>query len=88
MVHPKTQTMTTNEGDTLDVIVEFCSEPNYTKVMWMSEERVYVPGGDVRDGVRALPIEVSSDFLYTIYPLRFTLQWNRPRILPKVSYPI
>ncbi|XP_058798926.1 hemicentin-2 isoform X2 [Phymastichus coffea] len=57
MVHPKTQTMTTNEGDTLDVIVEFCAEPNYTKVIWMSEERVYVPGGESRDGVRALSIE-------------------------------
>ncbi|XP_031782415.1 hemicentin-2 isoform X2 [Nasonia vitripennis] len=57
MLHPLTQSMTTNEGETLDVTVEFCAEPNYTKVVWMSEERVYLPGGELRDGVRALPIE-------------------------------
>lgn len=61
MVHPPSQTMTTNEGDTLDVIVEFCAEPNYTKVLWTSEERVYLPGGELRDGVRALPIEVTGE---------------------------
>lgn len=58
MVDPLSQTMTTNEGDSLDVTVEFCAEPNYTKVLWISEERVYLPGGELRDGVRALPIEV------------------------------
>ncbi|XP_011494465.1 PREDICTED: peroxidasin [Ceratosolen solmsi marchali] len=57
MVHPLTQTMTMNEGDKFDVIVEFCAEPSYTKVLWMSEERVYVPGGELRDGVQALLIE-------------------------------
>ena len=58
MLHPLTQTMTTNEGDALDVVVEFCAEPSYSKVLWLSEDRVYVPGGELRDGVRALPIEV------------------------------
>ncbi|XP_014205539.1 B-cell receptor CD22 [Copidosoma floridanum] len=57
MVHPPSQTMRTNEGDSIDVVVEFCAEPAYTKVFWMSEERVYLPGGELRDGVRALPIE-------------------------------
>ena len=59
MIHPQSQTMTTNEGDKLDVTVEFCAEPSYTKILWMSEERVYTPGGELKDGVRALLIEVS-----------------------------
>ncbi|KAL7287696.1 hypothetical protein TKK_0018089 [Trichogramma kaykai] len=57
MIHPVTQTMTTIQGDSLDVMVEFCAEPTYTKVLWMSQERVYVPGAKLRDGVKALLIE-------------------------------
>ncbi|KAL7287699.1 hypothetical protein TKK_0018091 [Trichogramma kaykai] len=61
MVHPVSQTMTTSEDLSLDVRVEFCSEPPYTKVLWLSEERVYLPGGEIRDDVRALPIENALD---------------------------
>lgn len=73
MLHPLTQSMTTNEGDTLDVTVEFCAEPNYTKVVWMSEERVYLPGGELRDGVRALPIEVRY-FLFSYFNFILLIQ--------------
>lgn len=58
MVHPLFQTLVTDEGSILDVVVEFCAEPAYNKVFWMSDERVYLPGGQHLDGVRALPIEV------------------------------
>lgn len=76
MVYPPIQTMTTNEGDALDVIVEFCTEPNYTKVLWISEERVYVPGGELYDGVRALPIEVRFNVQFTFDIIRFFI-WPR-----------
>lgn len=59
MVHPTTQALTTNEGVSLDMVVEFCAEPSYTKVFWMSDERVYIPGSESRDGVQALTIEVT-----------------------------
>lgn len=58
MVHPPSQTVTAKEGESLNIVVEFCAEPRYTKVLWMSEENVYVPGTEARDGVQALAIEV------------------------------
>lgn len=59
MVHPQSQTVNANEGEPLDIIVEFCARPSYTKVLWISEERVYTPDAPSRDGVRALAIEVN-----------------------------
>jgi len=59
MVHPSSQTVTANEGEPLDIIVEFCARPSYTKVLWISEEHVYTPDAPSRDGVRALAIEVN-----------------------------
>lgn len=58
MVHPPSQTVTAKEGESLNVVVEFCAEPRYTKVLWISEENVYVPGAPVKDGVQALGVEV------------------------------
>ncbi|KOX70740.1 hypothetical protein WN51_02164 [Melipona quadrifasciata] len=57
MVHPPSQTVTAKEGESLDIVVEFCAEPRHTKVLWMSEKNVYVPGAEARDGVQALAIE-------------------------------
>ncbi|XP_066584205.1 hemicentin-2 isoform X2 [Prorops nasuta] len=57
MVRPPSQTVTAKEGEPLDVIIEFCAVPKYTKVLWMSEESVYIPGAPVREGVQALPVE-------------------------------
>ncbi|XP_018377237.1 PREDICTED: hemicentin-2 isoform X1 [Trachymyrmex cornetzi] len=57
MVHPPSQTVTANEGESLDIIVEFCARPSYTKVLWISEKHVYTPDAPSRDGVRALAIE-------------------------------
>jgi len=59
MVHPPSQTVTANEGESLDIIVEFCARPSYTKVLWISEKHVYTPNAPSRDGVRALAIEVN-----------------------------
>lgn len=60
MVHPVSQTVTANEGEFLEILVEFCALPAYTRVMWLSWERVYVPGGEpLSDGVFATPILVS-----------------------------
>jgi hypothetical protein len=63
MVHPPSQTVTANEGEPLDIVIEFCAEPSYTKVLWMSKERVYTPGAPSHDGVQALAIEVSLHVL-------------------------
>ncbi|OAD53607.1 hypothetical protein WN48_09598 [Eufriesea mexicana] len=57
MVHPASQTVTAKEGESLNIVVEFCAEPMYTKVLWMSKENVYMPGAEARDGVQALAIE-------------------------------
>lgn len=70
MVYPPNQTVTANEGEPLDVIVEFCAEPSYTRVFWMSEQQVYVPGGPSRDGIQALGIEV-NDFTRSEFQLPF-----------------
>lgn len=59
MLHPPSQTVTANEGEPLDIIVEFCARPSYTKVLWASEQHVYTPDAPSRDGVRALAIEVN-----------------------------
>lgn len=63
MVLPPSQTVTANEGEPLDIIVEFCAEPSYTKVLWISEERVYTPDAPSHDGVQALAIEVNLHVL-------------------------
>ncbi|XP_043468186.1 hemicentin-2 isoform X3 [Leptopilina heterotoma] len=57
IIHPLSQNLMAYEGESLDVIVEFCAEPSYTKVLWMSEKYVYIPGSETRDGVHALTIE-------------------------------
>lgn len=67
MVHPPSQTVTAKEGESLNIVVEFCAEPMYTKVLWMSKENVYMPGAEARDGVQALAIEVRSPASF--YPL-------------------
>lgn len=59
MLHPSSQTVTANEGEPLDIVIEFCAEPRYTKVLWMSKERVYTPDAPSHDGVRAFAIEVN-----------------------------
>ncbi|KAI4472531.1 hypothetical protein M0802_016731 [Mischocyttarus mexicanus] len=59
-VYPPNQTVTANEGEPLDVIVQFCAEPSYTRVYWISEQQVYVPGTPSRDGIQALAIEVND----------------------------
>lgn len=73
MVLPPSQTVTANEGEPLDIVVEFCAEPRYTKVLWMSEEHVYAPGAPSRDGVQAFAIEVSvrASWPCEILPVRF-----------------
>lgn len=63
MIQPVSQNLMAYEGESLDVIVEFCAEPSYTKVLWMSEKYVYIPGSETRDGVHALTIEVN--FIFT-----------------------
>lgn len=69
MVHPPSQTVTAKEGEPLSIIVEFCAEPRYSKVFWISQENVYVPGAPSRDGVQALAIEVTFRlFLQTLKP--------------------
>lgn len=71
MVHPPNQTVTAKEGEPLDIVVEFCAEPRHTKVLWMSEESVYVPGAEARDGVQALAVEVrflDSFFHFSFFP--------------------
>lgn len=60
MVRPINQTMTAKEGEPLSIAVEFCAQPSYTKVFWISQENVYVPGAPSRDGVQALAIEVNN----------------------------
>lgn len=59
MVNPTMQSMSAKEGDALEVAVEFCAEPSYTKLLWLSSESVYVPGGNTRDDVRVLEVEVN-----------------------------
>ncbi|KAL2747826.1 irregular chiasm C-roughest protein isoform X1 [Vespula maculifrons] len=77
MVYPPNQTVTANEGEPLDVIVEFCAEPSYTRVFWMSEQQVYVPGGPSRDGIQALGIENGGTETCYRAILRFeTIQWS------------
>lgn len=77
MVHPPSQTVTANEGEPLDIVVEFCAEPSYTKVLWISKERVYTPGALSHDGVRALAIEDGGTESCYRTTLRFeTIQWS------------
>ncbi|KAK0162333.1 hypothetical protein PV327_008679 [Microctonus hyperodae] len=57
MVYPTAQFVSANEGESLDIAVEFCAEPSYNKLLWLSSESVYVPGGEERDGVQALELE-------------------------------
>lgn len=66
MIHPPNQTVTAKEGESLNIVVEFCAEPRYTKILWISEENVYVPGAEARDGVQALAIEVYAFFFFFI----------------------
>lgn len=66
MIHPPNQTVTAKEGESLNIVVEFCAEPRHTKIFWISEENVYVPGAEARDGVQALAIEVYAFFFFFI----------------------
>ncbi|XP_046751716.1 hemicentin-2 isoform X2 [Diprion similis] len=56
-VRPSTQTVTAVEGQPLEVMVEFCAEPTFTRLLWLSEERVYLPGSEAVAGVKALVVE-------------------------------
>ncbi|EFN79270.1 hypothetical protein EAI_08940 [Harpegnathos saltator] len=77
MVHPPSQTVTANEGEPLDIVVEFCAEPSYTKILWTSEEHVYIPGALSRDGVQALAIEDGGTESCYRTTLHFeTIQWS------------
>ncbi|XP_035744207.1 irregular chiasm C-roughest protein-like isoform X2 [Vespa mandarinia] len=77
MVYPPNQTVTANEGEPLDVIVEFCAEPSYTRVFWMSEQQVYIPGAPSREGIQALDIENGGTETCYRAILRFeTIQWS------------
>ncbi|XP_017892356.1 MAM domain-containing glycosylphosphatidylinositol anchor protein 1 [Ceratina calcarata] len=77
MVHPPGQTVTAKEGEPLKIVVEFCAEPKYTKVLWMSEENVYVPGAPARDGVQALDVEDGGTESCYRTVLNFdTIQWS------------
>ncbi|CAK9800258.1 hypothetical protein ANTPLA_LOCUS2341 [Anthophora plagiata] len=77
MVHPPSQTVTAKEGEPLNIVVEFCAEPRYTKVLWMSEENVYVPGAPARDGVQALAIEDGgTESCYRTVLSFDTIQWS------------
>lgn len=67
MIHPPNQTVTAKEGESLNIVVEFCAEPRHTKILWISEENVYVPGAEARDGVQALAIEVSFFFILLLF---------------------
>ncbi|KAK0070925.1 hypothetical protein PV326_001905 [Microctonus aethiopoides] len=60
MVYPTAQFVSANEGESLDIAVEFCAEPSYNKLLWMSSESVYIPGGEERDGVQALELEPAT----------------------------
>ncbi|KAH0546525.1 hypothetical protein KQX54_011083 [Cotesia glomerata] len=70
MVNPTMQTVSAKEGDALEVAVEFCAEPSYTKLLWLSSESVYVPGGNARDDVRVLEVEVNYPPM-SLHSLRF-----------------
>lgn len=76
MVHPSSQTVTANEGEPLDIIMEFCAEPRYTKVLWMSKERVYTPDAPSHDGVRAFAIEVNFAHFVVASNLACVLIWE------------
>ena len=79
MVHPPSQTVTAKEGESLVIVVEFCAEPRHTKVLWMSEKNVYVPGAEARDGVQALAIEVrflDSFFFFFFFFFSFLVIFN------------
>lgn len=67
MIHPPNQTVTAKEGESLNIVVEFCAEPRHTKILWISEENVYVPGAKARDGVQALAIEVYFFFILLLF---------------------
>lgn len=70
MVNPTMQSVSAKEGDALEVAVEFCAEPSYTKLLWLSSESVYVPGGNARDDVRVLEVEVNYPPM-SLHSLRF-----------------
>ncbi|XP_076391505.1 irregular chiasm C-roughest protein teiresias [Megachile rotundata] len=77
MVYPPSQTVTAKEGEPLNIIVKFCAKPRYTKVFWMSEENVYVPGAPARDGVQAIAIEdEATDSCYRTVLSFDTIQWS------------
>lgn len=67
MIHPPNQTVTAKEGESLNIVVEFCAEPRHTKILWISEENVYVPGAEAKDGVQALAIEVYFFFILLLF---------------------
>ncbi|XP_043799345.1 uncharacterized protein LOC122718400 isoform X2 [Apis laboriosa] len=77
MIHPPNQTVTAKEGESLNIVVEFCAEPRHTKILWISEENVYVPGAEARDGVQALAIEDGgTESCYRTVLSFDTIQWS------------
>lgn len=58
MLYPVSQSVTARDGEPLKMAVEFCAEPAYTKLLWLSSESVYLPESKTRNGVRALKVEV------------------------------
>lgn len=57
-MRPVNQVVTASEGQPVNLTVEFCAEPAFTKLLWLSDERVYAPGSEPRSGIRALLLEV------------------------------
>lgn len=85
MIHPPNQTVTAKEGESLNIVVEFCAEPRHTKILWISEENVYVPGAEARDGVQALAIEVCF-FFYSSFISRFLYSFSQFSIYSILFY--
>ncbi|XP_076382060.1 uncharacterized protein LOC143260470 [Megalopta genalis] len=77
IVQPPSQTVTAKEGEPLSIVVEFCAEPRYTKVMWVSEENVYLPGAPPKDGIQALAVEDGgTESCYRTMLSFDTIQWS------------
>nr|XP_031837432.1 hemicentin-1 isoform X2 [Nomia melanderi] len=77
IVNPQNQTVTAKEGEPLSIAVEFCAEPRFTKVLWISEENMYVPGAPTKDGVQALAVEDGgTESCYRTVLSFDTIQWS------------
>lgn len=60
VVYPSNKTVTVAAGGRVDLFVEFCSNPPYSKVLWVTESRVFSPGHLTPDGILAHKITVGK----------------------------